>query len=626
MGRILVALWVALIFVGLTASCGGNGGTQPPPDNKDFSLSISPSAISVVAGSSATATLTVTAINSFAGAVTISVSGLPAGATSSPSSPFTISPGAPQTLTITIADNAQAGTATLSLSATAGSLQHSASASVAISTKPDFSISISPAQVAANAGGTSTPLTVSIAGISGFTDNVVVSLSGLPPGAVTLPAAPFTISPGHTQSFTVSVPQSTTASDYSVEANAVAGSLTHSAQFTLRCQPAVTITTSETDTMIFLEASGADGTARIGLLKKWGAAISEASLNGVNFVNSDDPGREIQTSLWDGNDTYSSYWGYNPIEAGDHDFQGSPVLATTIAADSIYTKTQPIQWAPENFGGGYGNPVPGDAYVEKWITVVPGYSTVFKVHYRITHFGTDSHAAAMQELPVAYVNPIVSTFVYYAGDAPWAGGALSTYNMPYSCCDYVHTPEQWGAYVDVTNSGLTLYCPGQFPLAKGFNAGATLQLTPISPYSWDPGSVLEFDAYILLGPVEESRTAVYQIHSQIPAGTPFPPLGYLDTGSGTLQGTVVLQGWTWSPAGIATVDVFIDGTKIGAATYGTPRQDVAAALPGIPANVGFEYSLDTTTLPNGAHDIVVKATDPTGKVSTFATKHANVSN
>jgi hypothetical protein len=67
---------------------------------------------------------------------------------------------------------------------------------------------------------------------------------------------------------------------------------------------------------------------------------------------------------------------------------------------SIYTKTQPIQWAPENFGGGPGNPVPGDAYIEKWVSAVPGFNRVLKVHYKITHFGTDTHANKYQELPV----------------------------------------------------------------------------------------------------------------------------------------------------------------------------------------------------------------------------------
>ena len=158
-----------------------------------------------------------------------------------------------------------------------------------------------------------------------------------------------------------------------------------------------------------------------------------------------------------------------------------------------------------------GNPVLGDAYIEKWISVVPGYNRVFKVHYKITHFGTDSHGDAPQELPVVYVNPIVSNFVYYAGNAPWTNDALSQFTMPGSCCPELHTPEQWGAYVDSTNTGLALYTPMQFPNSKGFNAGSTLQFTPLCPYSWDPGSVLEFDTYILLGAENDSRTAVYAL-------------------------------------------------------------------------------------------------------------------
>jgi len=88
-------------------------------------------------------------------------------------------------------------------------------------------------------------------------------------------------------------------------------------------------------------------------------------------------GRQMQTSLWDGNADYTTSWGYNPIEAGDHMFHGSPLLVSTLMPDSIYTKTQPIQWAPENFGDGT-DPLLGDAYIEKWISVVPGLQPSFQ--------------------------------------------------------------------------------------------------------------------------------------------------------------------------------------------------------------------------------------------------------
>jgi hypothetical protein len=365
----------------------------------------------------------------------------------------------------------------------------------------------------------------------------------------------------------------------------------------------------------------------VGLQKSWGGSIVEASLNNDDYVNNDDPGRQIQTSLWDGNSDYTFNWGYNPIEAGDQMFHGSPLLDYSVLSDSIYTKTQPIQWAPGNFGGG-GSPVLGDAYIEKWISVVPGYSRVFKVHYRITHFGSDAHAEAAQELPVVYVNPSVSNFFYYAGDAPWTNGALSQHTMPGWCCDNVHTSEQWGAYVNSSNVGLALYTPMQYPESKGFNAGSTLQFTPICAISWDPGLILDFDTYILVGSLEESRTAIYALHAQQTHPSPLPPYGYMDfpQNGATFSGSSNnVEGWSWSLSSITSIDVFVDGTKIGSATVGLNR-DITTVYPGAPTNIGYKYSLDSTHLSNGLHTLVVKATDANGHVATYRTAQITVAN
>jgi hypothetical protein len=61
------------------------------------------------------------------------------------------------------------------------------------------------------------------------------------------------------------------------------------------------ITTSDTGTMLVLQTQMPAEIVRVGLLKSWGAAITEVSLNGTDYVNNDDPGRQIQTSLWDAN-------------------------------------------------------------------------------------------------------------------------------------------------------------------------------------------------------------------------------------------------------------------------------------------------------------------------------------
>ena len=330
----------------------------------------------------------------------------------------------------------------------------------------DFTLSVSTAEIVTTAGTVSPPFSVSITGKNGFRDSASVTLSGLPSGATSQPASPFTVAAGQSQAVTVSVPASLGLGSFTVQVDATSGSVSHQGQviFVL-----MVIKTFDTGTMLQLETDTASETSRVGLLKDWGGSIAEVSLNGTDYVNNDDPGRQIQTSLWDGNANYITSWGYNPIEAGDHFFHGSPLLANTLLPDSIYTKTQPIQWAPENFGGGTDS-VLGDAYIEKWISVVPSYNRVFKVHYRITHFGTDSHAQNLQELPVAYVNPNTPHFLYYGGTNPWTNGALTPFDVQGPCCDHVHTPEKWGAYVDSTNIGLALYTPMQFPHSQVFNA------------------------------------------------------------------------------------------------------------------------------------------------------------
>jgi Big-like domain-containing protein len=388
------------------------------------------------------------------------------------------------------------------------------------------------------------------------------------------------------------------------------------------------VTTSDTGTMLVLQTETPTEIVRVGLLKSWGGAITEVSLNGTDYVNDDDPGRQIQTSLWDGSGNYVTSWGYNPVESGDHFFNGSPLLASTLGPDSIYTRTQPLQWAPENFGGGWANPVLGDAYIEKRISVVPGFNRVFKVHYKITHFGSDAHSTAGQEAPVMYVNPNVPRFLYYEGSAPWTNGALSQHTMPFACCDSLHTPERWGAYVDGTDTGIALYTPGQYPNSKGFNAGSTLQFTPLSPFTWDPGAVLEFDTFILVGAVTESRAAIYALQSQQSGPSPFSAVGYLDVpASGDiLGGRATVAGWAWAITGVVSVDVFVDGNRVGAATYGGSRPDIPIAFPGAPSNAAYQYSLDTTAFPNGSHTVVAKVTDGAGRVATFVTKQVAFSN
>jgi hypothetical protein len=603
----------------------GSGEDTPPPA-MDFTLSLSPKVITQQAGGD-TSPINVAIVgrHGFSGSVEVSLTGLPTGTTTSPPSPFLMTADSSRTIVLQIPASVSTGDYSIRFRGTSGNLAHAATLVLTVTAAQDFALSVSPRQLVAAVGGTSIPISISIAGQHGFAGSVTLALSGLPAGATSQPASPFTITAGQTHAVTIDVPASSALGNFNVQVEAASGRLSHSARVGLILMLLKTF--DDGAGSLYLESDTLTETTRVGLNKAWGGSIVEVSLNGTDYVNNDDPGRQIQTSLWDANANYSTSWGYNPIEAGDHFFQGSPLLTFDLLPNSIYTKTQPIQWAPESFGGGPGSPAPGDAYIEKWISVVPGYNRVFKVHYRITHFGSDSHADAPNELPVMYVNPIVSNLLYYAGDAPWTNDALSQFTTPSSAWFELHTPEQWGAYVDSTNTGIALYTPMQFPNSKRLNAGSTLQFTPLCPYSWDPGSTLDFDTFILVGPVDESRAAIYDLHGQQSAPSPLPPFGSLDypaTGH-TLTGTVNVTGWAWALSAMASIDVFVDGGRVGSAIFGLPK-DITEAIPGAPTNLGYQYAFDSTALTNGSHTIVVKATDANGRVATFRMAQVTVSN
>ena len=100
----------------------------PPPD---FSISASPASQTVTAGSNTTYTATIGALNGFGGTVSLTVSGLPTGATAS-YNPASVTGSGSSTLTVTTTNTTPAGTNTLTLTGTSGSLVHSATVTLVV--------------------------------------------------------------------------------------------------------------------------------------------------------------------------------------------------------------------------------------------------------------------------------------------------------------------------------------------------------------------------------------------------------------------------------------------------------------------------------------------------------------
>lgn len=85
------------------------------------------------------------------------------------------------------------------------------------------------------------------------------------------------------------------------------------------------------------------------------------------------------------------------------------------------------------------------------------------------------------------------------------------------------------------------------------------------------------------------------------------------------SGAILVRGWAIAETGVVRVCVFCDGRRDGDATYGLFRPDVGAAWPRAPhaAQSGFQYSLDTYHLTDGAHEIGIEATARNGKAASI---------
>ena len=228
---LLLALCLGLLgFIG----CGGSPTTSTHTGGGDFNIAVSPVTVTAMAGSSSAGfTVSATGQNGFSGAATVALSGLPGGTTTSPASPFSLTAGGSQKVTLTLPATASNGNYTVTATGSAGSLSHSSALTLTINAAPDFSIALSPNTITAAAGTSNTTFTASITAQNGFNGSTLVTLSGLPTGATTSPASPFNLAAGSSETLTLSLPTTVAAGNYTITATGNSGSLSHSSALTL---------------------------------------------------------------------------------------------------------------------------------------------------------------------------------------------------------------------------------------------------------------------------------------------------------------------------------------------------------------------------------------------------------
>jgi len=221
---------------------------NPPPN---FTVSASPSSLTVTQGSNGSSTITVTSLNGFNAATTLSATGLPSGVTAA----FSTNPVTPpangtanSTLTLTASSTATTGTSTVTVTGVSGSITQTATISLTVSAAAaaNFTIGASPASVAVTQGGTGTS-TVTITSQNSYNSATTLSATGLPTGVT----AAFSTNPvtppangSATSTLTFTASASATAGTATVTVTGVSGSLTHSTTISLTVNSSVGLQTA----------------------------------------------------------------------------------------------------------------------------------------------------------------------------------------------------------------------------------------------------------------------------------------------------------------------------------------------------------------------------------------------
>jgi polygalacturonase len=216
----------AQLYYGKVIVIASTGGSP------DFSISASPSSQTVTAGAGTSYVTNVGALNGFTGSASLSVSGLPSGA-SGTFNPTSVTGSGSSTLSISTASATPAGTYTLTITGASGSLTHSATVTLVVTAAaaPDFTISATPASQTVTAGS-GTSYSTTIGALNGFTGTVNLSVSGLPSGA-SGSFNPASVAASGNSTLSISTSSTTPAGTYTLTITGTSGALTHSVTVTL---------------------------------------------------------------------------------------------------------------------------------------------------------------------------------------------------------------------------------------------------------------------------------------------------------------------------------------------------------------------------------------------------------
>ena len=146
-----------------------------------FSISASPTSVSVQQGNNGSVAISTSALNGFNNAVALSVSGLPANVTPTFNPTSISAPGTGSSnLSFAVGASAAVGSYTLTVTGTGGGVTKTTTVTLTITAPPpSFSISASPSSASVQQGNNGS-VTISTSALNGFNNAVALSVSGTP--------------------------------------------------------------------------------------------------------------------------------------------------------------------------------------------------------------------------------------------------------------------------------------------------------------------------------------------------------------------------------------------------------------------------------------------------------------
>ncbi|HEY3990122.1 MAG TPA: protease pro-enzyme activation domain-containing protein [Acidobacteriaceae bacterium] len=213
-----------------------NALTGSSTQNPEFTISASPTAVSVTAGSSGSSTIATTVSSGFDSAVALTASGAPSGVTVSFSPASIAAPGSgTSTATFNVASTAAAGTYSIKITGSGGGVTQSTTVSLTVTggVTAGFTVSASPSSIsiARRSSGT---VTITTAAGAGFNSAVSLSASGEESNN-SVSFSPNTIAaPGSgTSTMTITVGRSASIGNHTITITATGGGKTETTTVTL---------------------------------------------------------------------------------------------------------------------------------------------------------------------------------------------------------------------------------------------------------------------------------------------------------------------------------------------------------------------------------------------------------